>query len=469
MNVARLFFYVLLILIAVIRYIHMPQDDVYLNIYQDKMVDVIGTVIHEPEKKKHHTNIVLSIESISETSSSSNMSTSVSPAKSKLLVSIPLLQSVSYGDKVALRGVIKAPKKIISEDGSVFNYPAYLSKDFIFYVMKTENISVIASHQGSRIKEMLLDFKSALLEKFFSVFPTPHSFLAGGLIIAGKGSLDDELQEQFKRAGLIHIVVLSGFNITIVGQFIISLLSFLPAFLKNIFGSVGILLFSVMAGGSATVVRSVIMSLIGLYARASDVTYSALKGLFIAAVLMVVHNPKILFFDPSFQLSFVATLGLILLSSPIKKLCAWIPETFGVREIVSSTFATQIFVTPLILHLSGMISFVSLFVNILVLPVIPLTMLVVCISGLISFIHQSFSLPFAFVSYTLLSYELTIVRVASQYSFASIHFPRLPLSTMLVTYALYLLTFGAIFMYRMLRYRHKQTYDYSPKTKEPPV
>jgi competence protein ComEC len=450
MKSAHIFLLISIVSIVALRWHFLPTDSPQIAQFllslpsSTSSVQMIGNIIDEPEKKKTHINVLIEVEQYG-LASSTDMDNTVQVQYKKnvlVLASIPQFSSVNYGDKIKVVGKIKKPEVIISEDGSEFNYPAYLAKSNIFYVMDAKSSEIISTGGGNPIKSDLLLFKKQLLQNINNVLPTPHSFLAGGLIIAGKGSLDDELQEEFKRAGLVHIVVLSGFNITIVGQFIISIFSFLPLMLKSIFGSLGIIAFSVMAGSSATVVRSVVMSIIGLYARVSEKSYDALRGLLVAGVGMVVHNPRILLYDPSFQLSFMATLGLILLGSTVQKFFMWVPETLGMREIVTSTFATQIFVTPLILHLSGMISLVSLFVNILVLPVIPLTMLFACLCGVVSFIHPSFSIPFSFVSYILLTYELSLVHIFSSLSFAAISLPKISTGATLAVYSIY----GVIFI-----------------------
>ena len=138
---------------------------------------------------------------------------------------------------------------------------------------------------------------------------------------------------------------------------------------------------------------------------------------------MIIQNPLILFYDPSFQLSFLATLGLILLSSPIEKKLFFITEKLGMRGLVASTLATQIFISPYILYMMGQLSIIGVIVNILVLPIIPLTMLFVFLTGALGFISHFISQIAGWVSHILLSYELFIVRFFAQLPFASIELP----------------------------------------------
>ncbi len=139
---------------------------------------------------------------------------------------------------------------------------------------------------------------------------------------------------------------------------------------------------------------------------------------------MLIENPLILLYDPSFQLSFLATLGLVLLSPPIEKRLGFITEKFGIRGVVTSTLATQIFISPYLLYMMGQLSIIGIVVNILVLPIIPLTMLFVALTGLAGFVSVFISQILSWVSYILLSYELFIVKIFSNMPFASIELPK---------------------------------------------
>jgi competence protein ComEC len=200
-----------------------------------------------------------------------------------------------------------------------------------------------------------------------------------------------------------------------------------------------------LVGAGASVVRSVIMTIISLYGKIVDRSYDPMRGLFVAGLFMLVFNPMLLFFDASFQMSFMATFGLIYLSDKISRRLTWLTKKFGVREIISSTLATQITVTPLIMHFSGMISIISPITNILILPFIPYTMFVVTLTALASFISSVIAWPFGFVSYLLLSYELKTVHYFSMLNFSAVQFEKWTWSATLICYAV--LVFAYIILY----------------------
>src|SRR5690606_11317679 len=96
--------------------------------------------------------------------------------------------------------------------------------------------------------------------------------------------------------------------------------------------------------------------------------------LVVTAVVMLIHNPLILRYDPSFQLSFLATIGLIYVSPLFERLLTNRIPSRTIREIVVGTLATYVFVLPLLLYMTGEMSVVSLPANLLVLPVVPVLM-----------------------------------------------------------------------------------------------
>lgn len=268
------------------------------------------------------------------------------------------------------------------------------------------------------------------------ILPEPESSLLAGLIVAGKDALPKNILEEFRRSGLVHIVVLSGYNITIIAEFIRKTFSFL-AFRVAISASfISVLLFILMTGGSSTVVRAGIMALIAIAGKAfGHSNYSAYRALLMAGFLMILLNPKLLVFDPSFQLSFLATLALIFLVPIVEKFLRKIPEKGGLRSVVATTLATQAAVLPFLIYSMGDVSAVSLLSNILVLVFIPVTMLVGFLATTISYLSTSLAMPLSYMAHLLLSYTLRIAEFLGNLEWASIEIDRFPLSLVLLIYA----------------------------------
>ncbi len=387
-----------------------------------------GVVSDEPDVREAITRLVLGTE------------------KTKVLLTVPHESRFQYGDKVRVEGKLERPKNFVDEKTLwEVDYVSHLEKDGIYYEIFRPKIILIAHGEGNLVIEKLFAFKNEFIKNINVLIPQPHGALLGGLVVGAKQSLGKELLDDFRKVGVIHIVVLSGYNITIIAVFIEWLLSRLQKNLRLIIAAITMMLFALMVGASATVIRATVMALLVLLARGTGRIYQVTRALLVAGVIMLFHNPKILVFDTSFQLSFLATLGLIYVSPFILPRVQWITERFHFREIFVATVATQLFVLPFLMYKTGLFSTVSLPVNLLILTAIPLTMLFGFLAGMVGFLSTMFAFPFAYIVYGFLSYELGIVEWFARLPFASVSVPYFPLWLVVLWYAAYATLF---FMWR---------------------
>ena len=397
------------------------ERDFILEGFLGREAEITGVIVDEPSKRENSTQIVIKTEDSSE----------------RILITTERVSTFQYGDLVSVKGLIREPENFITDNDREFDYINYLSKDKIFYRMTFPQIEVLDSGQGNIFREKLFILKGILISKMNRIISSPESEYLGGSIFGVKESLGKELEESFRRTGLIHVVVLSGYNVTIVANSILKVFSFLPHYAGLSLGVVSIVFFALMTGASATIVRASIMAILAIIGKASGRTYAITRALFLAGILMILHNPKILIFDPSFQLSFMATLGLIHLSPVLAKKLQFLPEKYQIRELAASTLATQIFVLPLLLNMIGEMSIIAPITNLLVLPVVPVTMFfgfITSVAGLVS-VYLS-SVP-GFITFLLLTYQIKIVEFFGSLPFASVQIKIFPIWLMLLVYLLY--------------------------------
>lgn len=372
----RMFIFLFLILVLGIRvlveYRKPPQKPI-----EYKKFECQGTVVEEPEYSEKSQKLIVMCDDF------------------RMLVTTDRFLEVEYLDTVYVSGIINIPK-----------YKGYNDYSITFAKVRVLN-------HNSSFTKLLFRLKHSFLENIKSVLGEPEASLAGGLVVGEKSSLGKELLDDFRHAGLIHIVVLSGFNITVIADALMRVLVFFPQTIRIIIGATGMIMFSFLVGGGATVVRSTLMALIMLLSKIAGRQYIALQGLLIAGIFMGIYDPKTILYDASFHLSFLATLAMILLSPKIEEKLKFLPENFEFRGIISSTIATQVFVAPYLIYLMGSITFWGLITNILVLPVIPPTMLFVFLSGVSGWVSHTVSFIFAIPAHILLSYELFIVKLFS--------------------------------------------------------
>ncbi len=374
-----------------------------------------GVVIDEPDERENYTRYIVEADNV------------------KILVYFYHYPKFNYGDELKVSGILKRPQNFSNE----FDWQTYLAKDDIFYEMFYPNAEKISDGKGNAVKRFLFKAKEKYLTALAEVIPEPHSSFMAGLTVGAKKSIPKDLQEDFRKTGIIHVVVLSGYNITLVADFVIKIFSFLPRIFGISLGVVGIIFFAIMTGASATVVRASSMALLVILARLTGRIYQITWALFLTGFLMVLHNPKILVFDTGFQLSFLATIALIWLAPFFEKKFKFITNRWKLREIASATVSTQIFVLPLLLYKMGLFSVVSLPVNLLVLIFVPITMFFGFITGGIGTISHVLSIPFGWITYVFLQYELWVVETFSKLPFSSFSIKKFPLFLAVLIYIFY--------------------------------
>lgn len=353
----------------------------------------------------------------------------------KVLVYVDPYQDISYGDTVSLTGTLEPPENFVTESGRTFDYVNYLLKDGIystvFFPQVFEVSDEIPLSLFRRVTKSLYVIKGKLVETMYRRLPQPESGLLAGILFGTKDALDETTHEQFRRVGLMHIVVLSGYNVSLVIALIMKLLYFLPLRIRSLLAVLGIVGFALLVGAGPTVIRASIMALFIVLSENVGRRYNVQRGLVAAGVIMVLVNPWILLFDISFQLSFLATYGLITFSPFFERWLSWIPSVLELRASAVATLSAQVIVTPLLLYAIGDLSIISPLVNIAVLFAVPWAMLLGFISSLY-FVPTVFSL----IAYLPLWYITWVVDHLSGIPFAVVTIPPFSVWVMVGIYVL---------------------------------
>lgn len=388
--------------------------------FENQDVAFEGNVIRDPESRENGKLLVVEL----------------ADSSHQIRVSAPRDTNAVYGDRVRVEGILTRPEAFETEFGRMFPYAGYLRAQGITHTVSKAQVEVIAEGDGHTLLRVLFSVKHRFAESVSALLPEPHASLALGLVLGEKHGLGDRLESVFRTVGIIHIIVLSGYNLTIVAEALMRLLT--PILLprpRAIVGAGAIIAFALAVGPGATVVRATVMALLLLFARVSGRTYDALRALLIAGALMILVNPHVLAFDPGFQFSFLATLGLILIGPMIDRLIAFVPSYALIREYAASTIATQIAVAPLLLFSIGAVSVIAVVANVLILVAVPIAMLLVFVAGIIGMITPSFVLA-AYPAYLALAYILALAELLSKVPFAEIVVPPFSFSIVVFAYSL---------------------------------
>lgn len=380
--------------------------------------------------------VIVSDPDIRESSQRLTVEISEGGSSTRVLVVAPSYPPVSYGETISAAGKVELPQPFDTANGRVFRYDKFLAKDGVFAVMQNSKIEVAAPREGLwvQMRGALSDFKFAGLAALARALPEPEASLAGGLILGGKQGFGQSLLNDFITSGLVHIVVLSGYNVMIVADAVFRIAKLVSRSWAPAAAILTILSFVLAAGAGAASVRAGIMASIAMYGRASGRTYDAFRALVAAGLLMLLWNPLTLAYDPGFQLSFIATLGLIFGAPVIERWLASVRPKF-LREIASSTIAAQIAVLPLLLYQNGLFSIVALPANLLVLPVVPFAMAASALAGVAGFLVPAIAPTIAFPAYLVLTYITSLVQFAAALPFSALALPAFPFVFVILAYA----------------------------------
>jgi len=411
------------ILFFALGVMRLEVTDSNVSVFKDQVgADMVleGVIVREPDVRENTVHLYTKIHETDEI----------------ILVTTDRYRLFSYGDEIQIEGKLTAPEAFETDLGRTFNYPEYLKARGVTHTISFAEVLVLSEGNGNGVIRMLLNGKKKFTDVIEGIIPEPEVGLGEGLLLGMKRALGENLEEAFRRTGIIHIVVLSGYNVMIVAEAVMRLLSFFFApRTRIVIGVVVIALFALLVGLSATVVRASIMACFVLTARATGRIYAVLRGLMVAGIIMLLFNPYLLAFDPGFQLSFLATLGLIFLAPLIEKSMKWAPTTLQIREFITATIATQIFVSPLLLYLMGSISVIAIIVNVLVLPAVPIAMFLTFIVGMLGFLSISVATFFGFGAHIVLLYITSVAELFSRFSYATFDITMFPFWIVVLIYA----------------------------------
>lgn len=248
------------------------------------------------------------------------------------------------------------------------------------------------------------------------LLPEPQASLLMGILFGIDIQRNAPIYTQLKHVGLLHLVVLSGMNITLLGALVGTTARFFGRFMSTVISLLTIIFFIIFVGPKAPIVRAGFMGSLTLVAiiygrKVISIYLLILSGLFIAVLW-----PNWLS-SVSFQLSYGATLGIILFYKPVIKNAN--NSLYG--RIMNATIkdlrvslAAQIFTTPIIFYYFREISLIAPISNVLVSFLIgPLMIFGFCMSFL-GAVNIVIGLPCGIISYGILSYMIVVIKVLHQ-------------------------------------------------------
>lgn len=341
-------------------------------------VSIRGTLIEEPEQRDTSQRLHLRVEAVQDKGGAWQRTSG------GVQVTTRLFPRFRYGDVLELRGKLQTPP---SFDG--FDYREYLARQGIQSLSSFPTLRRVGSGGGSDIVRVLTGVRRSMGVSLERSLPEPESALARGILLGERASIPKDLTDDFNAAGISHIVAISGYNVMLVAGFALATLSWVIGRRPATVGAMGVVvLFALFVGATPSVLRAAVMAQVLLGASLAGRPNSAGGAVFLAGAVLTAWQPSIIK-DVLFQLSFAATVGIVLLAKPLEqRLRALLPgATAALAEPAGVTIAASLAAQPIIAINFGRLSLVALPANLLALSSFPLIMLgsfVTSVAGLAS-------------------------------------------------------------------------------------
>lgn len=298
------------------------------------------------------------------------------------------------------------------------NYEQYLLAKNI--TVKGKVINYQKNKEPSKFLNAVNNTREYINQTFNNFMGYPESGLASGLILGNKSWMDSGLYNDFIKSGTIHIVALSGYNISVLVKIVRDgLIYILPAIVIEYFLIIFIALFLLMTGFSVTGLRAGLMAIIIIITRNYGLMAQKDRLLVLAGTLLLLWRPYSLWYDLSFQLSIIATFSVLFLAPVIELKYLYKIKNAFLRDLFATTIAATIFTMPIIMYSVNQVSLVSLFANLIIGPIVPIA------TGFnLILIFTSFIPPLAYVvgglSSVLHGFVLFVTHFFAQLPFAQI-------------------------------------------------
>lgn len=368
-----------------------------------EMVRLTGIIVDYPDERDSYTGLRVRVEMMEQHGASH-------PAQGVALVYASRRTEWAYGDRVEALGRLETPP--VFPD---FSYRDYLARQGIHSQMPLASVTRLESGCGNPVLHWVYGYRARALAVLRALIPEPEASLLAGILLGIESGIPASLRQAYNTTGTAHIIAISGFNIAIIaGLFSRLFTRWFGARRGSLAALAGIAVYTVLVGASASVVRAALMAGLAIVAQRTGRQGDALAGLGAAAMAMTAANPYTLW-DVGFQLSFGATLGLVLYADPLKAAFVrtvgrWTTSERATRlagpvgEYALFTLAAQVTTLPLTAAYFHRLSLVSWIANPLVLPAQPAVMVLGGLATLAGSIWLPLGRPLAWIAWPFVAY-----------------------------------------------------------------
>lgn len=319
-------------------------------------------VLELPEENEARVFFIAGVEQVNTAQSSvKNLTGRVRVAVEK---NLPV--DVSYGDTLIISAPLLVPEPAMNK--GQFDYAKYLANKKVYYTCyaKAQDVQKIKSG-GAPFLRASFAMRKKLVEIIKTCVPGEAAGITEGIMLGNSRAIEPAVYDKFRMTGTVHILAVSGMNAGLVALFIFLVLKIFRVKIKPaaIVTLVSVAFFAAITGSDSSIVRAAIMSACVLAGYIIERDTDVLNSLAAAALIILIFSPSDLF-DAGFQLSFLATFGIVYLNDFFLKIFE------GTNKIAVTTIATslsaQLFVTPVLANTFHQISLISILANVVIVP-----------------------------------------------------------------------------------------------------
>lgn len=334
-----------------------------------------------------------------------------------------IYSQIEVGNKISFLGTIQKAKD--QRNPFEFNYEEYLFKKGISGLAncyKLETVEITNSETDIIFNSIFI-VRKYIDKKIKTLHPPKTAALLKGLLLADRTDIDYGIKQTFMNTGVIHVLAVSGLHVGFISLILFFMFGRLNIKLRYIFTIVGVTLFLILTGGHPSVFRATVMAVVYLIAKLSNRSSNGFNSLAIAALIILILNPYELF-NPGFLLSFSAVLSILILypvfESKIKPL-----NINGITKkillFLAVSLAAQIGTLPFTIIYFNKLPLVSLFANLIVIPLIGIIVLIAILTLVMSVINIRLVDVMATSNIMLIDFLYYFVEQVSSLSFAFIN------------------------------------------------
>ncbi|PPT09756.1 ComEC/Rec2-related protein [Geitlerinema sp. FC II] len=328
--------------------------------YAGNEVTVRGTVVEVPTlNRKQDARFVFETRAIFLDDASKSVS-------GKLYVTVPILQGTGLkpGHEVSVTGYLYEPKP--PQNPGSFDFRVYLARNGIFAGLKGESIAWDTAKEPSGWGWWQL--RDRIVRTQVERLGVPEGTLLSAMVLGRRAvDLPYEVRDRFARVGLAHALAASGFHVSLILGAVLGLGRNLGDRAKVVLGSFTLSIYVGLVGFQASVLRAALMGFAGLLGLATRRRVNPVGALWVAATLLLVVNP-LWIRDLGFQLSFLATLGLVVTVPPLVKRLDWLPP--AIAPLLAVPVAAMIWTLPIQLFAFGQMPVYSVVANVVTTPLL---------------------------------------------------------------------------------------------------